>query len=152
MSTAPFVIHEFVRWGDVDPAGIIRYDAYTRFFELGESELFRSIGIPYRTFLTRFGIGLPRRVMHMEFTSPPMLDERLRVVVYVSEIGTTSMKLSFDIYGDEGAMRMNGYLILVAVSPEDMRKQSWPPELLALLAPFHLSEDEARNHWVEHSA
>ena len=27
--TAPFVIREYVRWADVDMAGIIRYDAYT---------------------------------------------------------------------------------------------------------------------------
>jgi acyl-CoA thioesterase FadM len=136
----------------VDPAGIIRYDAYTRFFELGESELFRAIGIPYRAFVTRFGLGLPRRVMHMEFVSPPVLDERLELAVYIPAIGTTSMKLSFDIYGDDGAMRMNGHLVLVAVTPGEMRKRPWPEDLLELLAPFRLSESEARRHRLEQRA
>jgi N-acyl-D-aspartate/D-glutamate deacylase len=34
----PFVISEYVRWGDIDLAGIIRYSAYLRFFELAETE------------------------------------------------------------------------------------------------------------------
>ena len=59
MSKTPFVIHEHVRWGDVDYAGIIRYDAYTRFMELAESELFRSIGIPQRAFTDRLGLAFP---------------------------------------------------------------------------------------------
>lgn len=145
MSKAPFVVREYVRWSDVDPAGIIRYDAYTRFMELGESELFRSLGIPYRTFFTRFGVSVPRRVMHMEFTSPPTLDERLEVAVYVSEVGTTSMTMNFDIYGDEGVMRMYGLLVLVCVSPEGMRKEPWPVELLSIIDKHRLTVAEARH-------
>ncbi|NNF26255.1 MAG: 4-hydroxybenzoyl-CoA thioesterase, partial [Gemmatimonadetes bacterium] len=29
----PFIIDEYVRWADVDHAGIIFYGAYVRFFE-----------------------------------------------------------------------------------------------------------------------
>lgn len=144
MSKLPFIVHEYVRWSDVDPAGIIRYDAYTRFMELGESELFRSLGIPYRTFFSRFGVSLPRRVMHMEFTSPPTLDERLEVAVYVSEVGTTSMTMNFDIYGDERVMRMYGFLVLVCVSPDAMRKAPWPEEMLSIIEKYRLTVEEAR--------
>jgi acyl-CoA thioester hydrolase len=93
MSAAPFVIHERVRWSDCDPMGIIRYDAYTRFFELGESEMFRACGIGYRTFAVRFGITLPRRVMHLEYPSPPRLDELLELAVYISEVRGRSLRL-----------------------------------------------------------
>ncbi len=30
----PFIIEEYVRWSDVDYAGIIFYGAYVRFFEI----------------------------------------------------------------------------------------------------------------------
>ena len=30
----PFLVHEYVRWSDVDYAGIIFYGAYVRFFEI----------------------------------------------------------------------------------------------------------------------
>lgn len=142
---SPFRIRDYVRWGDVDPAGIIRYDAYTRFFELAESEFFRNLGLPYREIFGRFKIGIPRRVMHIDFVSPPVLDEELEVRVYVSQVGTTSMTMNFDVYGDRGAMRASGYLVLVCVSSDGaMVKRSWPEELLRLVQPFVMSPEEAR--------
>lgn len=140
----PFVVHDYIRWGDVDPARIIRYDAYTRFFELGEAELLRSLGVPYTRLFERFGISLPRRVMHMEFTSPPTLDERLEVAVCIPEVRTSSLTLHFDIYGDGGVMRTYGHLVLVCVRRDTMHKVPWPPEFLALLSPHMLTVEEAR--------
>jgi YbgC/YbaW family acyl-CoA thioester hydrolase len=151
---SPFLVYDHVRWGDVDPARIIRYDAYTRFFELGEGELFRSLGVPYTTIFTRYRISLPRRVMHMEFVSPPLLDERLEVATYISEVGTTSLTLNFDIYGDAGVMRMHGLLVLVctALAPDDMRKRPWPEDFIALLEPYRMTVDEARRARVSFDA
>lgn len=149
MSAAPFIIHERVRWGDCDPMGIIRYDAYTRFFELGEAEMFRSCGIGYRTFAERFGITLPRRIMHLEYPSPPRLDELLELAVYISEVGGRSMRLNVDAYGDAGALRMEGYLVLVCVHDgpdrgDAIRTRPWPADFLAALAPVRLTVAEAR--------
>jgi acyl-CoA thioester hydrolase len=146
MKNGPFLVHEHVRWSDVDPARIIRYDAYTRFFELGESELFRSLGVPYTMIFTRFEISLPRRAMHMEFVSPPLLDERLEVATYISNVGTTSMTINFDIYGEGGVMRMFGHLIVVCTTttPSDMRKRPWPAELLTLIEPYRMTVEEGR--------
>lgn len=146
MTPRPFVLHEYVRWGDVDPAGIIRWDAYTRFYELGESELFRAAGLPYRAIFRRFGIGIPRRVLHMDFVSPPVLDERLEVRVYVSHVGETSMTMNFDVYGERGVLRSTGHFVLVCVSAgsEPIASRPWPPEFLELLAPYRVSVDQAR--------
>jgi YbgC/YbaW family acyl-CoA thioester hydrolase len=144
---APFVLHDYVRWADVDPAGIIRYDAYTRFYELAESELFRAVGLPYHAIFRRFGIGIPRRVLHMEFVSPPVLDEHLEVRTYISEVGRTSMRMHFDVYGHDGALRSAGYLVLVCVEAGSapIRKRPWPEEFLRLLEPFRMSVDDARS-------
>lgn len=149
MSAAPFAIQERVRWSDCDPMGIIRYDAYTRFFELGESEMFRACGINYRTFAEQFGITLPRRVMHLEYPSPPRLDELLELAVYVSEVRGRSLRLNVDAYGDEGRLRMEGYLILVCVYDgpdrgDSIRTMPWPVDFVAALEPVRLSVDAAR--------
>ncbi len=149
MPRTPFMMQERVRWGDCDPMGIIRYDAYTRFFELGESEMFRSLGIGYATFAERFGITLPRRVMHMEYPSPPRLDELLDLAVYISEVGGSSLRLNLDAYGEGGALRMEGYLVLVCVHDgpdrgDAIRVKRWPPAFLEAIAPYRLSVDEAR--------
>src|SRR2546425_3650192 len=44
MPPTPYIIEEYVRWSDVDFAGIIFYGSYVRFFEIAETELFRACG------------------------------------------------------------------------------------------------------------
>jgi len=146
---SPFSMHERVRWGDCDPMGIIRYDAYTRFFELGESEMFRSLGIGYASFADDYGITLPRRVMHMEYPSPPRLDDRLELVLYISEVGGSSLRLNLDCWAEDGSLRMEGYLVLVCVQDgpgrgEALRVRRWPPAFLTAIDPYRMRVEDAR--------
>ena len=67
---SPFVIEEYVRWSDVDFAGIIFYGSYVRFFELAETELFRAAGLPFGTVFDQYDVFLPRVQVHTEFHSP----------------------------------------------------------------------------------
>ena len=146
MSGKTFVVREFVRWGDVDPSGIIRYDAYTRFFEMAEGDFFRMLGLKYRELFTRLGVAIPRRVMHIDFLSPPVLDEQLEVHLYVSQMGETSMTLNFDFYGPSRVPRAMGYLVVVCVTADgSMVKRPWPPELRELIQPYILSVEDARH-------
>ena len=123
---APFVVHEYVRWGDVDIVGIIRYDAYLRFFEYAESELLRAVGLLYHDMVARYAVTLPRKVMHAEFMTPARLDERLTIHTYVSAIGRTSLTLNFDMFADDGTPRAKGYLVVVAVDVSSLEKQPLP--------------------------
>ena len=135
MTGAPFIVHEYVRWGDVDIVGIIRYDAYLRFFELAESELLRAVGLLYHDMVARHGITLPRKVMHAEFITPARLDERLEIRTYVSAVGSTSLTLNFDMFADNGTPRAKGYLVVVAVDVATLEKCSLPEQVIAALAP-----------------
>src|SRR5258708_12786947 len=94
---APFVVEEYVRWSDVDYAGIIFYGSYIRFFEIAETELFRAAGLPYGAVFDSFGIFLPRKTMQSEFFRPARLDDHLRVASYIARAGTTSMTLTFHV-------------------------------------------------------
>lgn len=140
MSGTPFVVREYVRWGDVDPEGIIRYDAYTRFIEMAEGDFFRAIGLKYSHIFERYHIGIPRRAMHMEFLSSPVLDEELEVRVYVSRVGTTSLTMNFDFFGAGGEMRAVGHLVIVCVDLAGRKKRPWPPELLERIAPYRVEQ------------
>ena len=140
---APFIAHEYVRWGDVDIIGIIRYDAYLRFFEFAESELLRAVGLLYHDMVARYSLTLPRKVMHAEFITPARLDERLTIHTYVSGIGRTSLTLNFDMFADDGTARAKGYLVLVAVEITSLEKRSLPAELVQRLAAYTLVEATA---------
>jgi acyl-CoA thioester hydrolase len=131
-------VSEFVRWGDIDLAGIICYGAYVRFFEIAETELFRAIGLPFSHLFDRFDFWLPRAQLHFEFRKPALLDERLDVEVWVSHVGTSSLRLQFEVLksAPERELTAEGHEVLVAVSRRDLRPIPLPPELVAALAPY----------------
>ena len=140
----PFIISEYVRWGDIDLAGIICYGAYIRFFELAETEIFRAAGLPFKEMFDRYDMWLPRKVMHTEFHSPALLDERLKVVTYFSRIGTTSLTINFDVMSAEGALHATAHQVLVCIARSTFKKKPLPPEVTRALQPFVMAPEEAR--------
>src|SRR5436309_2956286 len=136
MPAKPYVIQEYVRWSDVDFAGIIFYGSYVRFFEIAETELFRSCGLAYAQVFDRYDIFLPRKAVHSEFYSPARLDDRLRVATYVGRVGTKSMTLNFDVLRDDTAsLGAAGWVVLVCVDRRRLRPRPLPSGLVAALAP-----------------
>ena len=72
-----FTIKDYVRWSDVDYAGLICYGAYLRFFEFAETELFRAVGMPYGKVFEELDIWLPRVHLECDFHRAPRLDDLL---------------------------------------------------------------------------
>lgn len=141
----PFVISEYVRWGDIDLAGIICYGAYIRFYELAETEIFRSAGLPFREMFERYDIWLPRKVMHTEFFAPAHLDDRLKVVTYFSRVGRTSLTINFDVMSGDGAtLHAAAYQVLVCVSRSTFAAQPLPADVVRAVEPFTMPSEDAR--------
>ncbi len=150
MASQLFTIDEYVRWSDVDFAGIIFYGAYVRFFEIAETELFRGAGMPYGDVFDRFDVWLPRVHLECDFMYPARLDDRLRVAAYVARFGDSSLRLNFDVL-HLGARRLAaaGHEVLVATERESLKPRSLPDEMRSLLEPFSLSEEDARARLFE---
>lgn len=145
MTPAPFLIDEYVRWSDVDFAGIIFYGSYVRFFEIAETELFRACGLAYAQVFDRYDIFLPRKAVHSEFFWPARLDDRLRVAAYVGRVGTRSMTLNFDVLRDDSpSLGAAGWQVLVCVDRKQLKPRPLPAGLLAALAPHTLPPEAAR--------
>src|SRR5213592_2767785 len=112
---APYVVEEYVRWSDVDFAGIIFYGSYVRFFEIAETELFRTCGLAYARAFDRYDIFLPRKAVHSGFYVPARLNDRLRKkdVVAVEHAGvgeaagTEQLRLGDLEEPDVGPLRHN---------------------------------------------
>jgi len=142
---APFIIEEYVRWSDVDFAGIIFYGAYVRFFEIAETELFRAAGLAYKHVFERYGVFLPRRAIQAEFFTPARLDDRLSVAAYIGRVGTKSMTINFDVvWGTPRKLGATGSQVLVCVGRDDLRPRPVPPKLLEALTPYTLGVAAAR--------
>jgi acyl-CoA thioester hydrolase len=131
-----FRVGEFVRWSDVDLAGIICYGAYVRLFEIAETELFRAVGYPFSELFERFDFWLPRAQLHFEFRRPALLDDHLDLEMWVSKVGTSSLRLQFEARKADRELTAEGHAVLVAVARRDLRPIPLPPPFVAALAPY----------------
>ena len=135
---ARYRIEEYVRWEDIDAAGIINYQAYLRFFALAEAELLRSAGLGYRFLFEVLGIWLPRVRVECDFHRPVKLDELLVVEAYFSRIGRTSVHLDFEVRRREepGPLVASGRYVLVCVRQGNFEPVPVPEEIRTRVAPF----------------
>jgi YbgC/YbaW family acyl-CoA thioester hydrolase len=141
----PVVATDRVRWSDVDPLGIIRYDTYVRLLEIGETELFRAAGFAYSLAETRMPVWLPRRRLGFEYHAPARLDDLLAVRAYVLRVGRTSLTLGFDfVDAASGAPRASAELVVVCVDRERLAPFPLPDELRRGVAPFVMTAAEVR--------
>lgn len=133
-----FSVSEYVRWEDIDAAGIINYQAYLRFFGLAEVELFRSCGLTYRKLFEEMGIWLPRVHVECDFHHPVRLDELLVVEAYFGKIGTSSIHLHFAVRRDEqrDVIVATGKYVLVTVRQGEFTPVEVPQLLRDTLAPY----------------
>ncbi|MCE2942377.1 MAG: acyl-CoA thioesterase [Gemmatimonadota bacterium] len=150
---APFLQHEWVRWRDVDPVGIMRYDAYLRLLELGEEELVRASRLPLWE-----GAGaeiwLPRKVVHLEYHAPCRLGDRLALASYIGRLGTSSLTLHLDVLTADGARVLaEAHMVVVAASRDGrLAKVPLPEAIRVAAAPWTLPPAEARARAAERLA
>lgn len=133
-----FTVSEYVRWEDIDAAGIINYQAYLRFFGLAEAELFRSCGLSYKTMFEEFGVWLPRVHVECDFFHPVRLDELLIVEAYFGKIGNSSIHLEFEVKRKEqpDVVVATGKYVLVAVGRGEFTPMRVPEVLRERLARY----------------
>jgi YbgC/YbaW family acyl-CoA thioester hydrolase len=137
-----FTIEERVRWGDVDAAGIIFYGSYIRFFEIGETELFRAVGLPYGKVFDELNIWLPRVHLECDFHRAAQMDDLLQVSVFVGKIGRTSLRLNFEVRRKNEAgeiekdLMATAHFVLVSTDRENLKPVPVPDELRTALGPY----------------
>lgn len=143
----PFTIDERVRWIDCDAANIIYYGAYIRFFEIAETEMYRSVGLPYSVAFHQLGCFPIRGTYHCEYRSPARLDDLMTISIWVSRWGTKSLTISFRFVRagdvpDAGEVLAEGYCALVTVDVATKRPIPIPKLLRERLA-VHTVTDTA---------
>jgi YbgC/YbaW family acyl-CoA thioester hydrolase len=141
----PFVTTEHVRWEDIDLSGIARYGSYTRFLDVAETDLYRSLGKPLSVLHAEYKVWLPRKIMHIDYFSPARLDDEITIAAYFSNIGRTSVTMNIDLFRDDRTTMIGAaYLVLVCVDIA-LKKTALPPEFKLLVDRYVMSTEEARS-------
>jgi YbgC/YbaW family acyl-CoA thioester hydrolase len=132
-----------VRWIDCDAAQIIYYGSYIRFFEIAETEMYRSVELPYAVAFETLRCFPIRRVYHCEYVYPARLDDEMEISIWVSRWGRTSFTVSFRfMLAGTDTLLAEGYCGLVTVGLDDKRPVPIPEILRQRLARYTELKDD----------
>ena len=84
-----------VLWTDCDPAGITFYGNYYRWMDEAAYYLFKSVGIRWEEWRSRFdALGIPLISAHADFSSPTKMGDELTIESHVSDWGRSSFTIT----------------------------------------------------------
>jgi acyl-CoA thioester hydrolase len=117
-----------VRWAEVDKQGIVFNAHYLTYFDVGVTEYYRAIGLPYPEALLQFGGDLYAKKAVVEYHRSAEYDDVLDVHVRVARLGRSSMQFLPEIYRGEELL-VSGELIYVHADPATRKAVALPSAL-----------------------
>jgi YbgC/YbaW family acyl-CoA thioester hydrolase len=125
-----------VMWSDTDPAGIVWFGVFFRYFEHAEEDLYRRLGSDRTVLLRELNIFMPRTSLQSGFRSPAKLGDQISVGVGIAAVTDRRIGFAFDIHE-----RATGRLICEAsyrvacVDATTFAARAIPAQVISLLAP-----------------
>ncbi len=103
-----------IRWADADAARRLHYPRIFEYFEEGEAELLRSVGI---TMFDGGGYDFPRKHVEATFHRVLPLDAPFVMRVSIGKLGNTSIRYDYHIFADEACtqLALDGTMTVVVV-------------------------------------
>lgn len=122
-----------VPYADTDKMGVVYYSNYFRYFELGRTELMRSLGVRYSDLEAERKLFLPVAEARCEYLGASHYDDLLVVRTSLERLGPASVSFSYEIL-----RRMDGRLVARGLTRHAVLDRDWhpahvPPDLQALL-------------------
>ena len=125
-------------WSDTDPAGIVWFGVFCRYFEHAEEDLYRRLGSDRTALLRRLNIFMPRTSMRSGFRSPARLGDEIAVGVGISTMSDRRIGFAFDIH-ERGTGRLicDASYRVACVDATTFDTRPFPADVVALLAAAH---------------
>ncbi|MDH7515635.1 MAG: thioesterase family protein [Bacteroidota bacterium] len=100
-----------VRYADTDQMQIVYNGKYFEYFEVGRTELLRSVGLPYAR-LEEGGFRLPLVEAHCEFLSPARYDDILVIETTVRDYTRARLRIDYIVTKEQdGRTIARGYTV-----------------------------------------
>ena len=92
-----------VIYGDTDTMGIVYHANYLRWFEIGRTELFRHLGLPYREIEAK-GLMLPVSEVKCKYHTPARYDDVLVIRATLNTGFRAGMQFDYTITSEDGGI------------------------------------------------
>ena len=98
-----------VIYGDTDNMGVAYHANYLRWFEMGRSEMFRSLGLTYKAIEAK-GVFLPVSEVHCKFKAPAQYDDVIIIEASLDNEVKGGVKFDYRIFAENGEKELaKGY-------------------------------------------
>ena len=128
-----FTVSRKIRFGHVDPAGIVYYPHYFDMFNGVVEDFFDDcVGASFQAMRSQFRVVTPLRNIEADFIAPCRIGDKLDLALTLVKVGHTSLRLLIE-GGVNGSPRLAAKLAIVFVSSDDGRAVEPPLPVLARL-------------------
>lgn len=98
-----------VIYADTDAMSVVYHSNYLKWFEVGRTELLRSIGYPYAR-LEQEGVMLPVTECNCRYIHPAVYDDVLEITSVITEVKAATIIIEYEIRKkDEGKLLVTGF-------------------------------------------
>jgi len=98
-----------VIYGDTDNMGVAYYANYLRWFEVGRTEMFRFLGLTYKSIESK-GVYLPVSEVYCKFKSSARYDDLIVIETTLDTGVRGGIKFDYNIYREDGkTLLVQGY-------------------------------------------
>ena len=112
------VTHLRVRYAETDKMGVVYYANYLVWFEVGRTDLLRSLGWTYRD-MEGSGISLPVIEAHCEYQRPARYDDEIEVRTEGVMLSAVRMQFNYTVVRrSDNVVTASGRTVHAAVTPE----------------------------------
>jgi len=106
-----------VIYGDTDCGKVMYYGNYFRLFEIGRTELIRSVGLSYKEIEEKDGIILPVVEAFIKYKAPAKYDDLLTIKTFLKELKPYKVIFEYKIFRNH-TLLTEGYTVHVPINKE----------------------------------
>jgi acyl-CoA thioester hydrolase len=145
MNDNPWFLHKLrVRYSETDKMGVVYHTNYLNWFEIGRTELIRSMGYPYHAIEAK-GLLLPLIEAEMKFKQPARYDDLISIYTRVVSYSNIRIEFASEIRKEAGAeseqegpmanLQPSGELLVSGGTKHVWVNPSWKPVRIDKEAP-----------------
>jgi len=131
--------HEYqkrVRYGETDQMGYLYYGHYAQYYEIGRSEMIRSLGLTYRQMEEELHILMPVMSLQCRYVRPARYDELLTIRTTLRALPQRTITFHMELFNEQQQLVNGGSVKLCFVTADTREAVPAPAVLLEKLRPY----------------